>query len=77
MAATVIRVKVKPKARDAMLTQLSDGSWLANLRSPAREGKANSELIALVAAHFRCAKAAVSIKSGASSRIKLIRIESG
>jgi uncharacterized protein (TIGR00251 family) len=77
MAGTIIRVKVKPNAREASLTQVSDGSWLANLRSPAREGKANSELIALVAGHFRCAKAAVSIKSGASSRTKVVRIESG
>jgi len=41
------------------------------------EGKANKELIALVASHFHCMKAAVSIKSGASGRMKLVRIERG
>ena len=33
------------------------------------------ELIALVAEQFACRKSAVSIKSGASGRMKLVRIE--
>ena len=75
MAATIIRVKVKPRARSSALVQLADGSWLAEVRSPASEGRANNELTGLVADYFRCAKAAVSIKSGASGRTKLVRIE--
>ena len=39
------------------------------------DGKANEELIALIARHFKCRKADVVIKSGASGRIKLIRVE--
>jgi hypothetical protein len=77
MSVTVIRVKVKPKARASVLTQLIDGSWLAQVRAPAIEGRANQELIALVAEHFQCVKAAVSIKSGTSGRMKLVRIEVG
>ena len=77
MAGTVIRVKVKPNARSASFVQLSDGSWLAKVRSPAIEGRANGELVALVADHFRCAKTAVSIKTGTFSRTKLVRIETG
>jgi uncharacterized protein (TIGR00251 family) len=76
-APTLIRVKVKPNARQTSLEQLADGSWLARVRSPAAEGKANRELLALVAGHFGCPKAAVSVKSGATSRTKLIRIASG
>ena len=74
-APILIRVKVKPNARQTSLEQLPDGSWLARVRSPATEGRANRELLALVAEHFRCPKAAVSVKSGATSRTKLIRIE--
>jgi uncharacterized protein len=77
MGPDIIRVKVKPNARVTSLEQLSDGSWLARVKSPATEGKANRELLALVADHFRCPKGAVSIKSGASARIKLLRIDSG
>jgi hypothetical protein len=75
MAPAVIRVRVKPNARESSLERLADGSWLARLKSAPVEGKANSELIALVAEHFRCPRAAVSIKSGTASRTKLIRIE--
>jgi uncharacterized protein len=74
---TIIRVKVKPNARETSLQQLPDGSWLARVRSPATEGRANGELLALVAGHFGCPKAAVSVKNGATSRTKLIRIAPG
>jgi hypothetical protein len=72
-----IEVKVKPNARSSALEQTEDGSWLAQLKAAPVEGKANAELIALVARHFGCAKAAVSIKAGASGRLKLVKIERG
>jgi hypothetical protein len=73
--ATVIRVKVKPNSRISTFEQAADGTWLARLRAAPIDGKANEELIALVAAHFQCLKSAVSIKSGASGRMKLVRIQ--
>ena len=76
MPTTVIHVKVKANARTALLTQLPDGTWVAQVKAPAIEGRANKELIALVAEHFQCTKAAVSIKTGASGRLKRVRIES-
>jgi uncharacterized protein (TIGR00251 family) len=75
MVATVIRVKVKPNARTASFVQSPDGSWLAKVSAPAREGKANRELIELIARHFGCAKSAVSIRRGASARTKVVRVE--
>jgi uncharacterized protein YggU (UPF0235/DUF167 family) len=75
VTSRIIQIKVKPRARTSSLAQLPDGTWVARVRSPAIEGRANAELIALVASHFRCAKAAVSIKTGAAARIKLVRIE--
>jgi uncharacterized protein (TIGR00251 family) len=54
---------------------MPDGSWLAHVRAPAIEGQANKELVGLIASHFQCAKAGVSIKSGRSGRRKLVRIE--
>ena len=71
----VIEVKVKPQSRMSSLTQAEDGSWLAHIKSLPVDGKANEELISLVAKQFGCAKAKVSIKSGAASRMKLVRIE--
>jgi uncharacterized protein len=72
--ATVIRVKVKPNSRISTFEQAEDGTWLARLRAAPIDGKANEELIALVADHFQCLKSAVSIKSGAAGRLKLVRI---
>lgn len=69
-----IQVKVKPNARTSSLAQADDGTWVATLKSPPVDGKANAELIALVAAHFGCRKADVEIRSGASGRTKLVRV---
>ncbi len=76
MKQQVIQVKVKPNSRASQFEQSEDGTWLAQLKSLPIDGKANKELIALIAKHFKCRKAAVSIKSGASGRTKLVRIDS-
>jgi hypothetical protein len=54
---------------------MSDGQWLARLRSPPVDGRANRELVELVAERFACPKSAVSIKSGAGSRLKVVTID--
>ena len=71
----ILRVKVKPGSRSSSLTQEPDGTWRAQLKSPPVDGKANEELVALIAAHFKCRKADVAIKSGASGRNKLIKVD--
>jgi uncharacterized protein len=75
MTSITLRVKVKPNAGASLLKQETDGSWLARLKSPPVDGRANDELVALVAEHFHCRKSAVLIKAGASARIKVIKIE--
>lgn len=70
-----ISVKVKPNARHSALEELEGGTWQAQLKSPPVDGKANRELVALVADYFGYPKSAVSIKSGAAGRMKLVRIE--
>lgn len=70
----ILQIKVKLKARASSLEQQPDGTWIARLKSPPVNGRANDELVALVADHFRCRKTAVTIKSGASGRTKLVKI---
>lgn len=72
---TLLRIKVKPNARTSALTVQDDGSYIAQLRAPPRDGQANAELIGLVARHLGVRKAQVSIKSGASGRMKQVVIE--
>ncbi|MEC9340711.1 MAG: DUF167 domain-containing protein [Pseudomonadota bacterium] len=69
-----IQVKVKPRAKVSELSQAADGTWIAKLKAPPVDGKANKELVALVAEKFQCRKAAVTIEAGASGRMKLVRV---
>lgn len=75
MTAITLQVKVKPRSKRSSFSQQPDGSWVAQLKAPPIDGKANEELITLVARHFRCHKAVVVIKAGASGRTKLVKIE--
>ncbi len=71
----VIQVKAKPSSRESTVEELEDGSFLVKLKSQPVDGKANAELIALLAAYFKVAKASVKVKSGAGARIKLVSIQ--
>ena len=71
----VLQVRVKPRSRVSELVRGSGGEWIAHVTSPPVDGKANAEVIGLVARHFGCAKSAVAIKSGASGRTKLVKVE--
>jgi len=74
-AVKIIQVKVKPNARASKLEVLSDGTWLARIKALPIDGKANDELVGLIAKRFAVAKASVSIRSGAGGRSKLVRID--
>lgn len=75
MAAVVLQVKVKPRSRVSELSQAADGIWVAKLKAPPVDGKANAELVSLVAHRFRCPRSAVTIKAGASGRTKLVKVD--
>ncbi len=68
---------VKTGARTSSLEPGPDGTWVARLKSPPVDGRANRELISLVAARFRCPKAAVRIRAGASARRKVLEVDAG
>jgi uncharacterized protein YggU (UPF0235/DUF167 family) len=75
MTSLTLRVRVKPNSRASSLEQAADGSWVARLKAPPVDGRANEELIALVADHFRCRKAAVRITAGATGRLKRLSVD--
>ncbi len=70
----VISIKVRPQAHQSQLTPQDDCSFIAQLKAPPVDGKANAELIALVAQHFGVSRADVRIKSGAGARMKRVQI---
>jgi uncharacterized protein (TIGR00251 family) len=68
-------VKVKPNSQQQKIEELADGSLIVHLKSPPIDGKANEELIKLLAKKFDVPKSAITIKSGVTSRNKLITID--
>jgi len=75
MSAVTLQVRVTPRSRVSELVQSADGTWVARLKAPPVDGKANEELVALIAKRFRCRKSAVTIKSGAAGRTKLVVVD--
>ncbi|OKH18259.1 hypothetical protein NIES593_22325 [Hydrococcus rivularis NIES-593] len=69
-----IQVKVKPNSRQQKIEEVDGGSLVICLKSPPIDGKANQELIELLAKKFKVAKSQVLIKFGLSSKNKLVEI---
>ena len=67
-------VKVKPNALENSIRQFEDGTWIAEVKAPPKDGKANRALIKVIAKQFNVTKSQVSIKRGKSGRTKLIQL---
>lgn len=70
----LIQVIVKLHASQSQLVLGSDGVWIAKLKSLPVDGKANQELVTLISKHWQVNKRAVKIKSGITSRRKVVEI---
>jgi uncharacterized protein YggU (UPF0235/DUF167 family) len=70
----IIKVKVRPNARASSLEQQDDGTFIARLKALPVDGKANAELVVLVARQFGVSKSSVTIKAGAAARLKLVSV---
>lgn len=68
------QVRVKPNSKQQLIQEAADGSLTVHLKSPPIDGKANEELIKLLAEKFNIPKSQITIKSGLSSRNKLVEI---
>ncbi|MDZ7963406.1 MAG: DUF167 domain-containing protein [Nostoc sp. DedSLP03] len=69
------KIKVKPNSKQQKIEEQPDGSLTVYLKSPPVDGKANEELIKLLADKFDVPKSHIRIKSGFSSRQKLMEID--
>ncbi|MBW4521077.1 MAG: DUF167 domain-containing protein [Scytolyngbya sp. HA4215-MV1] len=67
-------VKVKPNAKSHQLEEQPDGSFIAYVKVPPIDGKANQALIELMAARFGVPKSHIRIKLGQTSRNKVVEI---
>ena len=70
----IFKVKVQPNSQQQSIKAEADGSLKICLKSPPVDGKANQELIKLLAKKFNVKKSEITIKSGLSSKNKLIEV---
>lgn len=71
---TLIRISVIPKSSKSSLMIDPQGNIKAHLHSPPADGKANDELISLIAQFLHIPKKNIEIVRGAASRHKSLRI---
>ncbi|MFO8039892.1 MAG: DUF167 domain-containing protein [Sodalinema sp.] len=71
----MFNVKVKPNSKQQAIILEDDGSLTVRLQSPPVEGKANKELIQVLADRFGVRKSQISIRSGERSRTKRVEVD--
>ena len=70
-----LRVKVIPKSpKTELIDVLDDGTWKIRLKAVPEKGKANQELIKYLSKTLDLPKAQISIISGQTDRLKLLRL---
>lgn len=66
---------VQPNAKENMIVSwLDDSTVKVKVKAPAKEGKANKELISFLAKTLKIPKSSLSIIRGAQARMKQIEI---
>jgi len=71
----VFSVHVQPRASRCEICGAKDGELRLRLTSPPVEDAANKQCVELIAKALGVAKSRVSIKAGAKSRHKVVRVE--
>lgn len=70
----VLSVKVTPKASRSKIVGMQGDALKILLHAPPAEGRANRELIQLLAKTFGVAKIGIEIIAGETSRSKVVRV---
>lgn len=72
---TLVRVIVRPNSKEKkFVAHITPEAILVNLRSPAREGKANSELVKKLSKMLKVSSADISLVAGHKTREKTLLI---
>ncbi|MDP3741230.1 MAG: DUF167 domain-containing protein [bacterium] len=70
-----IFVTVKTGTKEKKVEKISDNTFKVSVREKPIDGRANAEIVEVLAAHFGISKSSVRIVSGATSKKKLIEID--
>ena len=71
----LLKVKAVPNSSKNEICGLLEGTLKVKIKAPAVENKANEELVKFFAKILKLPKSAVTLKSGATSKIKSLYIE--
>ncbi len=71
----IIKVKILAKSSRVEIFKLSDKIYKVKLTKPREKGKANSQLIKVLADYFNVSKSRILIKQGQTSNRKIIEIK--
>ena len=70
-----LKIKVQPRARQQKVQKIGEGEYKVRVLSPPSEGKANKEVIAVLASYFHLPPSRVKILKGKKSREKIVILE--
>jgi uncharacterized protein (TIGR00251 family) len=71
----IITIKVQPRASKPGVEQIGEEAFKVRVHAPPEGGRANAEVIALLAGYFDVPRAGVRILRGSASRLKTVSIE--
>ncbi len=66
-----------PNSKQQKLEKILENEYKVYVKSPPTKGKANKELIEILAKYFGLAKSKIKIVKGVASREKVIEIQEG
>jgi hypothetical protein len=70
-----VNVRVIPKSSQKMVQSELDGSLKVKLTAAPEKGKANKQLVAVLAEHYKVSKSKIVIVKGAASKNKIVEVE--
>lgn len=71
----LLSVNVHPRARNQQVQKIGEREYKIRVISPPSEGKANKEVISVLASHFRLPPSRVKILKGKKSRQKVVVLD--
>jgi uncharacterized protein (TIGR00251 family) len=69
-----LTVTVKPNAKETTITEISPANYRVTLKAPPQDGKANAELIRVLAKHLHIPQSHITITQGATTKTKHIEV---
>jgi uncharacterized protein len=69
-----ITVKVKPGSPKNGVSKIDESHYVVRVKAPPVEGRANEELIEVLADHFQQRKREIVILRGAAGRTKIVEV---